>query len=438
MAARSVTGHAFLADRKRGPQWYVKYRLPSGRQVQRKLGPAWTERGRPPAGYFTKKTAEQALQEILVDARRGTLADMDRPAERTFADACSEWLRYVEHDKQRAASTIRDYRNVVDHYLLEEFGAETPLTAITRDRIDQYRDDLMGGENPLSRRTIQKVLVLLHGILKRAKRKGWIDANPAEDVERVTVSRTGEFNVLSVEQVEAVARACREPLYSALIVVASYTGLRLGELRALRWSHVDFTNRNILVQRNLPSHGIERAPKSGKVRSVPLIDDAARALDQLSRRELFTASDDRVFTRDGDALDDNEIRTRVYAAMEAAGIDRETFPAGPFRLHDLRHTFGTIAAQRWQIQEVQAYMGHADLKTTMVYVHHVPKVAAAAELSAHVAALKGGVATGGGNADEALRELASLLRRYEHVAELADVWTAIETAMDRVPKDVPN
>jgi hypothetical protein len=56
---------------------------------------------------------------------------------------------------------------------------------------------------------VQKILVLLHGTLKRAKRQGWIATNPAEDAERVTIRRTGEFNVLTPEEVHAVARAER-------------------------------------------------------------------------------------------------------------------------------------------------------------------------------------------------------------------------------------
>jgi hypothetical protein len=55
----------FRVDRKRGPQWYAKYRLPDGRQVQRRLGPAWTDRGRPAAGYFTKRLAEEWLRKTL-------------------------------------------------------------------------------------------------------------------------------------------------------------------------------------------------------------------------------------------------------------------------------------------------------------------------------------------------------------------------------------
>ena len=83
---RAPTGHVFRVERRRGPVWYVKYRLPDGRQVQKKLGPAWTGRGRPASGYVTKRLAEDWLRETLEDARRGTLAGAVRTGA-TFADA---------------------------------------------------------------------------------------------------------------------------------------------------------------------------------------------------------------------------------------------------------------------------------------------------------------------------------------------------------------
>ncbi len=56
------SGHVFRVERRRGPQWYAKFRLPDGRQVQRLIGPAWTERGRPVAGCSTKRGAEAWLR----------------------------------------------------------------------------------------------------------------------------------------------------------------------------------------------------------------------------------------------------------------------------------------------------------------------------------------------------------------------------------------
>ena len=98
------TGHVFRIERKRGPAWYAKYRLPDGRQVQKKLGPAWTERGRPPNGYFTKRLAEVWLRGTLDQARRGTLAGMNRCGA-TFADAAAEWIRFIAEDRERKPST---------------------------------------------------------------------------------------------------------------------------------------------------------------------------------------------------------------------------------------------------------------------------------------------------------------------------------------------
>jgi integrase len=117
---RSPTGHVFRVDRKRGPSWYAKYRLPDGRQVQKKLGPAWTERGRPPAGFFTKRLAEDWLRDTLADARRGTLPGSVRTGA-TFSDAAAEWLRYVTNDRDVKPSTLRDYQSVAER-LVKEFG----------------------------------------------------------------------------------------------------------------------------------------------------------------------------------------------------------------------------------------------------------------------------------------------------------------------------
>lgn len=75
-------------------------------------------------------------------------------------------------------------------------------------------------------------MVVLGSILKRAKALKWIRDDPTEGIERVNLPRSAEFNVLSAVQVEAVA-AKAEPLFSAAIIVAAYTGLRAGELRAL-------------------------------------------------------------------------------------------------------------------------------------------------------------------------------------------------------------
>ena len=88
-----VSGNVYRWEGKRRPVWRAKYRLPDGRQVKKTLGPAWTRRGRPRPGYYTTRTAEAWLRDVLDRARAGVLPGMTRTGV-TFAEACEEWLRY--------------------------------------------------------------------------------------------------------------------------------------------------------------------------------------------------------------------------------------------------------------------------------------------------------------------------------------------------------
>jgi integrase len=249
------TGHLQVKGPPGRRRWYALWRDADGRH-QRVLGPAHvkpagrlTARGavvwrsgdgrKPGPEWLTPRQAEDRLASILAEAPRLTRAPSGVV---TFEHACAEWLRYVEHDRQRAASTLRDYRNAVRRYLVPGLGATTPVAAITTEDIDAFRERMLA-EGQLSRRSIQKILVMVHGVLKRAKRRKWIVANPAEDAERVTVSRSGDFSVLTPEEVESLARAASCEQDAAIFIVAAFTGLRLGELRGLRWGDVDFARR---------------------------------------------------------------------------------------------------------------------------------------------------------------------------------------------------
>jgi Phage integrase, N-terminal SAM-like domain len=99
-----------------------------------KIGPAWTDRGRPGAGYFTKRTAEAWLRDLLEEARRGTLPGLVK-TDATFAQAADEWLRYIEHDRDRKPSTVAGYKAILRSQLLPTFG-EMPIESITTPMIE--------------------------------------------------------------------------------------------------------------------------------------------------------------------------------------------------------------------------------------------------------------------------------------------------------------
>lgn len=353
------SGHAFRVERKRGPVWYIKYRLPNGRQVQKKLGPAWTERGRPPAGYFTKRLAEGALRDTLHEARRGTLPGLVRTGA-TFADAAAEYLRYIEHDRGRKPSTVRGYRSAIQAHLLPAFGSMA-IEDVRTEAIESWLARFEG-----SARSRNKLLIQLHGILERARKVYRLPGNAARDVEKFQLRPRGDIQVFSPEEVWALARAASSEQDGAIFLTAAFTGLRMGELLALRWRDVDFTGQMIRVRASYYA-GQLTTPKSGKVRAVPMAPDVATALAQLGNREDWVGDDDLVFVGEvGGYLDASALRRRYKAALQHAGLR-------PLRFHDLRHTFGTRMIAKADIRRVQEWMGHADIQTTMRYLHYSPR-----------------------------------------------------------------
>jgi integrase len=371
------TGHVFRVERKRRPVWYAKYRLPDGRQLQKKLGPAWTERGRPPAGYFTKRLAEDWLRDLLDEARRGTLPGMVRTGA-TFADAAAEFLRYAEHDRALKPSTLRGYRSILNAYLLPAFGNRR-LEEITSLEIEAWRRQLTSARfgsdrdgldqrdsRPLSNSSKNRIVTLFHGVFARACKVHRLPINPVASVEHHPVRITGDIDVFSPEEVWALVRAAFSEQDGAIFLTAAFTGLRRGELIALHWRDVDFTGSILRVRASYAGEALT-APKSGKVRSVPLAPEVAQALAKLSRRELFAEEDDLVFPGElGDFLDGSALRRRYTAALKRAGLRQ-------LRFHDLRHTFGTRMIAKADIRRVQEWMGHADIQTTMRYLHYAPR-----------------------------------------------------------------
>lgn len=356
---QAPTGYVFRREGPRGPVWYAKYRLPDGRQVKRKIGPAWTDRGRPPADYVTKRTAEAWLRDVLDEARRGKLPGQVRTGA-TFADAAAEWLRFVEYDRKRKPSTLAGYRSVAGAHLLPEFG-RLPLEAITPRMIEQWVEQI-----DRSASTRRLALVLIHGIFKRAMKVWGLPTNPAAAVEKPPISRSGDLEVFSPEEVWALVRAATTEQDAAMYLTAAFTGLRRGELLALRWRDVDFANSVIRVRASYAA-GVVTSPKSGKVRSVPMAPDVADALARLGTRDDFTADDDLVFVGGtGSFIDPSALRRRYGAALKRAGLRR-------LRFHDLRHTFGTRMIGKADIRRVQEWMGHSDIQTTMRYLHYAPR-----------------------------------------------------------------
>jgi integrase len=280
---------------------------------------------------------------------------------RLFSRAAEEWLRYAEHDRACKPTTMRDYRRALAKDVLPEFG-DLVLEDVTGPMIEAWRSRLT-----VCARTKNKLLTILNGIFRRAIKAFGVRHNPVSEVERLRCRTKIELEVFSPEEVKALVRAAESEQDAAIYLTAAFTGLRRGELIALRWRDVDFAGSVLRVRASYAANTLT-TPKSGKVRSVPLATEVAAALARLSAsRAWSTGDDDLVFVGEfGSYVDGSTLRRRYVAALQRANLRQ-------LRFHDLRHTFGTRMIAKADILRVKEWMGHADVQTTMRYLHFVPR-----------------------------------------------------------------
>jgi integrase len=349
--------------RQRGRSWVVYYRV-NGRQVWR--------------SFPTKEQAELHFANVQLQRARGELR---APTRVTFGEALDAWLRHGEHERGLKPSTVRDYKSAAERWLRPAFGSHR-LEQVTAPAIEEWRGRAMArSKEPLPRRQAAKLTAMLHGVFERARKAYGFQRNPVDDVDRLEVSYSGRFDFYGPEEVRALVRAATSESAAskqdaAIFLTAAFTGLRMGEVLALRIRNLDFGAEAIRVEENFVA-GELGTPKSGRMRSVPMVPELAQALARLLQREHFTADDDLVFCgEEGGHLDASALRRRFKAARDKAELR-------PLRFHDLRHTFGSLAARKAEsARELQEWMGHADVKTTMRYTHYRPRGGEAARLAA--------------------------------------------------------
>ena len=158
-------------------------------------------------------------------------------------------------------------------------------------------------------------------------------------------------------------------------MLAAMTGLRQGELVALRWRDIDWAAGVVRVRRTY-SRGEWGTPKSRRSsRAVPLPDRVAAELERHFQRSVYQGDDDVVFChpQTGNPYDASKLRERFYAAMAAAGMQERCGQRGGITFHSLRHTFGTrMAAVGVPMRTLQEWMGHRDYTTTLIYADFAP------------------------------------------------------------------
>ena len=313
---------SIIVREHRGQPFYEAKFRHAGLQVKRRIGPAWLERddvtgvwtprrGRVPDGSFDERRAHVKAAGIVAEYVTGVVEaeraqDDRRAGGATFRDVARDYLHWLEHVKGAKPATLRDHRSVLAEpgipyrrgtratsgHAMQALG-DRPAALITSKEIEAMLSRIASSGAAPS--TVNKYRARVSTVFNYGMRETTyaLSSNPVRQADKRREPQRAPLVYYSPEELEALARQMGGQ-DSEIVRVAAYAGLRMGELLALRWRDVDFAGHALTISRAM-SAGVESGTKSGRLRRVPLPDQAAAALDRLSRRDDFIDSGELVF-----------------------------------------------------------------------------------------------------------------------------------------------
>lgn len=300
-----------------------------------------------------RRAAEKLEHELREQLLNGSEQEVAAPATVPTFSAFAERFIATYAATNNKPSEVESKKTILRVHLSPQFGA-LRLDQLGLAEIEAYKAKKL--EAKLARKSINNHLTVLRKILSTA-----VEWHMLPSVPQIKWLRTPppEFDFLTFEEsARLIAAAERE--WRATIMFAIRTGLRQGELRALRWVDVDLDGGRIVVRR-AAWRSIVSTPKNGRTREIPLSKQAVAAL-----RDHPKLSDLVFSAPDGSMLTKGAMKWPLWNACKNAGLRRMGW-------HSLRHTFASSLVMRGApIKAVQELMGHSTIEMTMRYAHLSP------------------------------------------------------------------
>lgn len=360
---------------KRGATWSYVVRVPD--PATGKTKPQWK------GGFATKKEAKEARAKAMAAVANGNHVD---PSKLTVAEFLRDrWLPAKEATGPKP-TYLRALKMHVEQHIAPRIGGVRlqalrgdTLNALYAQLLENGRSDGTGG---LSAATVSRVHALMSKALGDAVRWQLVTHNAAKAADPPRQKRPGDHDLetWTADELRSFLGSIEDHELYPLFLLYATTGMRRGEALALRWADVDLEKGQLAIRRTLVvvSHRLEEsAPKTKRSRRTISLDSTTVAAlrrhrkAQLEARMGFGAAwvdRDLVFTRgDGDWLHPEKVSKTFSRLARDAEL-----PA--IRLHDLRHTYATLAlAGGVPAKVVSDRLGHATVAFTLdVYTHAVP------------------------------------------------------------------
>ncbi|MBO0795733.1 MAG: site-specific integrase [Ktedonobacteraceae bacterium] len=355
---RRARGEGSVFQRKNG-RWVVQVYIEDGKRKQFYVG--------------SEREGIQKLRQVQREIEEGTLAT---GKQQKLGDYLIDWIENVHRDNLRISTYVK-YKKLVK-YVVADLG-HIWLKKLTPQQVRRFYTKL--GER-LSSKTVHEVHGVLRLALANAVRWNLVSRNVCELVKPPRVVKR-DVKPLTLHQARALLEQARGHRLEVLLTVAVVTGMRRGELLALRWSSIDFERHYLIVEHTvdfIARYGyVENEPKTAagkRLIHLPLfLVDMLKQhrIEQLGRRSQC-----------GDAWKDHDL---VFANLHGGYFSPRYLgdlfngllkKAGlvPMHFHDLRHSAATILmGMGVNAKAVQELLGHSDISITLgIYGHVLPSM----------------------------------------------------------------
>jgi len=365
-----MKGH--IRKRSKG-SWSITYDLPRDILTGKRRQKTQAIKG-------TKRDAERALREVILSLEKSSYV---KPNKITLGEWLRQWLKdYVSMNT--SDRTLESYSSIVEKHLIPALGRIT-FTNLQPQHIQSYYSEKISrgrtdGKGGLSARSVVYHHRILSKALDYAVKMGVVVRNVADVVQPPRIQRV-TMNTLSPEEAVGFLDAAKEKDYYVYFATLLYTGLRRGELLALRWRNLDLKEGKLTVVETAYKLGngqyIIKEPKTLHSRRTVTLPHSLiellkgyRSDQELLRIQLGVSlePDDFVFIRhDGNPINPNALTLAFRRITKKAGLKN-------IRIHDLRHTHATLMLKAGVHPKiVSGRLGHANIGITLdIYSHVLP------------------------------------------------------------------
>ena len=337
---------------KRGSVWWIYYTINGDRHAH-----ATSARN--------KTEAQQILNKYLPKE-----IDYDQRGNMKLIEFASRWL-----ERRKVAlkpSAYDSYRSIVEQHIVLYFE-DRKLNNIFTGDIEDFVLSLSAksgkGGRPLSAKTINNALIVLHRIFDDAVDDQRIGTNPVIYKKQKLPYLPPEKDHFTIDEVNLFLQYVN-PAYKQFFITAWHTGLRMGELIGLKWQDIDGRKKTIAVRRSIYQTGsmdIITSPKTKSgIRTIFMTPYLAQTLKSYRDAKTVQSIEDYIFEKDGKPYNkDGIVRSQFRQALRKAGLRKSLTP------HSIRHGLNTILRKQFPDWIVKRIMGHSHSNNDIsdVYSH---------------------------------------------------------------------